>query len=224
MFQDVCPGFFTVEHFCEIFDNSFIGCIVVDGETLRPIGVNQAYCAMLGISRHEFLSIDLSINDSEIDNICNYFRQVAFPSCMKYGHSDPVLFRHVVKATGEMLYLKMQCFMAKSAIMETHHFVILTCSSPAKTGWEQKDDSKAISIDRNGMGEAQLLRQFTKLKLTQTEIKVCLCLLRLKNTKEIADELGISIATVNTHRRNIRVKLGLKGEQKSLYHWLMQHL
>ncbi len=54
--------------------------------------------------------------------------------------------------------------------------------------------------------------------LSPTEIKVCTLLHIQLRSKEIADALYMSVATVNTHRQRIRKKLGLRsGENLNLY-------
>ncbi|WP_138774447.1 LuxR C-terminal-related transcriptional regulator [Desulfohalovibrio reitneri] len=58
------------------------------------------------------------------------------------------------------------------------------------------------------------------LKLTPTEIEVCQYILTKKSTKEIADLLNSSLETIQTHRKNIRKKLDLKGKSTTLYSFL----
>jgi len=55
------------------------------------------------------------------------------------------------------------------------------------------------------------------LKLTHTEIRVCQFILAGHPSKDIAASLNISLETVQTHRKNIRRKLGLHGQSLSLY-------
>ena len=58
------------------------------------------------------------------------------------------------------------------------------------------------------------------LKLTPTEMKICQFVQAGSSTKEIADAMNISIETIQTHRKNIRKKLGLRGRQVNLYTYL----
>ncbi len=54
--------------------------------------------------------------------------------------------------------------------------------------------------------------------LTQTERRVCVYLAMHWRTKEIAQEMGIGERTVETHRQNIRRKLGVpKGKELSAF-------
>jgi DNA-binding CsgD family transcriptional regulator len=58
------------------------------------------------------------------------------------------------------------------------------------------------------------------MKLTRTEMKICQYLQSGYSSKEIADDLNISFETIQTHRKNIRKKLGLHGRKVSLYSFL----
>ncbi|GFM38077.1 LuxR C-terminal-related transcriptional regulator [Desulfovibrio psychrotolerans] len=55
------------------------------------------------------------------------------------------------------------------------------------------------------------------LKLTHMEMKVCQFIRSGHSTKDIADHLNLSVETIQTHRKNIRRKLGLLGSSVSLY-------
>lgn len=56
--------------------------------------------------------------------------------------------------------------------------------------------------------------------LTPTEFKVCEQIRDGHATKEIAENMHLAFETVQTHRKNIRRKLGLKGRKISLYMFL----
>ena len=58
------------------------------------------------------------------------------------------------------------------------------------------------------------------LKLTPTEIQVANLIKQGKDTKEIAAALFMSARTIETHRYNIRIKLGLKGKKLNLRTYL----
>lgn len=51
-----------------------------------------------------------------------------------------------------------------------------------------------------------------KLKLSHRELEVIQLIKAGMKTKEIAEKLGISFYTAETHRKNIKLKAGLKGE------------
>jgi DNA-binding CsgD family transcriptional regulator len=54
------------------------------------------------------------------------------------------------------------------------------------------------------------------LKLTPTEIKISNLVRQGKTTKEIADFLNLSGKTIDSHRRNIRRKLGIRNKKETL--------
>lgn len=59
-------------------------------------------------------------------------------------------------------------------------------------------------------------------KLTPREIEVCKLIRLGSSTKDIADLLNASFETIQTHRKNIRRKLGLQGRGVSLFSFLHQ--
>jgi len=62
------------------------------------------------------------------------------------------------------------------------------------------------------------------LRLSPRELRVCQLIQMGRNGKDISKYLSISFETVQTHRKNIRRKLGLRGKGTSLYHYLRQKL
>ena len=58
------------------------------------------------------------------------------------------------------------------------------------------------------------------LRLTPTETRICQFIQAGKSSKEMASALNISLGTVNTHRKNIRKKLGLMGKDQNLFSFL----
>ena len=55
-----------------------------------------------------------------------------------------------------------------------------------------------------------------QLKLTPTEIQVSNLIRQGRTTKEIASLFNLSVKTIDSHRRNIRNKLGLKNKKENL--------
>ena len=70
-----------------------------------------------------------------------------------------------------------------------------------------------------------LLQQFSNANiiLTPQEMQVASLVKDGKTSKEIADILNITEATVNFHRKNLRIKFGLKNKQTNLRSYLMSH-
>lgn len=58
------------------------------------------------------------------------------------------------------------------------------------------------------------------LRLTRMEMKICQYVQARYSSKEIADVLNISFETIQTHRKNIRKKLGLRSRKISLHTFL----
>jgi PAS domain S-box-containing protein len=55
------------------------------------------------------------------------------------------------------------------------------------------------------------------LRLSRSEIRVCQLIQNGLSGKEIAESMNVSFETIQTHRRNIRKKLGLRGRKVNLY-------
>jgi PAS domain S-box-containing protein len=62
---------------------------------------------------------------------------------------------------------------------------------------------------------------FDHPKLTQSELQIANLIRQGKGSKEIADELALSERTVETHRRNMRNKLGIKDKKTNLRTYLL---
>lgn len=55
------------------------------------------------------------------------------------------------------------------------------------------------------------------LRLTRTELKICRFIQSGCASKDIASEMNLSVETVQSHRKNIRQKLGIKGRKIGLH-------
>jgi len=58
------------------------------------------------------------------------------------------------------------------------------------------------------------------LKLSKTELKICRFIKSGLTGKEICEAMNLSFETVQTHRKNIRKKLGLSGKTVNLHTFL----
>ena len=58
------------------------------------------------------------------------------------------------------------------------------------------------------------------LKLSKTELRICLFLQAGCSSKEICDAMNLAFETIQTHRKNIRRKLGLRGQDVNLHTYL----
>ncbi|WP_045212925.1 LuxR C-terminal-related transcriptional regulator [Desulfonatronovibrio magnus] len=70
------------------------------------------------------------------------------------------------------------------------------------------------------MGNTGVKNNPLLLTLTPSEMKVCHFIQAGKSSKEVAEALNLSVGTINTHRKNIRKKVGLTGSDKSLFQYL----
>lgn len=59
------------------------------------------------------------------------------------------------------------------------------------------------------------------LKLSKTEIRICQFIQAGCSTKDICDAMNLAFETVQTHRKNIRRKLGLRGKTVNLHSYLI---
>jgi DNA-binding CsgD family transcriptional regulator len=85
----------------------------------------------------------------------------------------------------------------------------------------QSKNTEATARKSEGEGHQSRLLKILATRfptLTQTERRVCVYLSLHWRTKEIAQEMGIGERTVETHRQNIRRKLGVpKGKELSAF-------
>jgi len=76
------------------------------------------------------------------------------------------------------------------------------------------DQLMSITEKVNPDAEAKMV------KLSRTELQICNYIKAGLSGKDICDLMNISFETIQTHRKNIRRKLGLKGEKINLYTYL----
>lgn len=93
---------------------------------------------------------------------------------------------------------------------------ILDCITSVAKG--QTYFSKAVQTEKNadtGLGQIS--------ELTPSERKILRLVAQKNSTEEIAEQLYISIRTVEKHRSNIVAKLGLSGQSNSLTTWAIEN-
>lgn len=90
-----------------------------------------------------------------------------------------------------------------------------------------QEQKELLEVLTASLGEiiSPLSRQFvaTELNLTPSEARIANLIKFGKTSKEIAEILSLSIRTIETHRRKIRTKLGLKENKINLQSYLMEH-
>ncbi|WP_147819046.1 helix-turn-helix domain-containing protein [Salidesulfovibrio onnuriiensis] len=87
-----------------------------------------------------------------------------------------------------------------------------------REGYKNLIEEQLVDLADDGSGELdpELLR------LSPREMEVCQLIQVGRSGKDIAEFLNMSFETVQTHRKNIRRKLGLRGSKTSLYKYLRQ--
>ncbi|QJB56644.1 PAS and helix-turn-helix domain-containing protein [Pseudodesulfovibrio sp. zrk46] len=96
---------------------------------------------------------------------------------------------------------------------------ITTSDTPAvREGYKTVIEDQLVDLASESSGEfdSELLR------LSPREMEVCQLIQLGRSGKEIAELLNMSFETVQTHRKNIRKKLGLRGRKASLFTYLRQ--
>ncbi|WP_319466437.1 PAS and helix-turn-helix domain-containing protein [uncultured Pseudodesulfovibrio sp.] len=96
---------------------------------------------------------------------------------------------------------------------------ITTSDTPeVREGYKSIIEDQLVDLANDSSGEfdSELLR------LSPREMEVCQLIQLGRSGKEIAELLSMSFETVQTHRKNIRKKLGLRGRKASLYTYLRQ--
>ena len=108
-------------------------------------------------------------------------------------------------------------------IFNVTEFVLPYLEKIKKTNLDEVQRTYLNSLEKNLNDiTAPVLRGVSTkyLKLTPSEIQVANLVKQSKNTKEIAGTLFMSARTIETHRYNIRIKLGLKGKKLNLRTYL----
>ena len=71
-----------------------------------------------------------------------------------------------------------------------------------------------------GLVSPEAMNGSSLVKLSKTEIEICRYIQQGYSTKEIGNIMNVSHETVQTHRKNIRKKLGLSGKDTNLFSFL----
>lgn len=123
-------------------------------------------------------------------------------------YDDPEIVKKA-KVAGVNAYL------LKDVPSETLIDTIFTATS--KTFNLHQEASKAKASEFNNSFQNQV-------KLTKREKQIIQLIYLSKTTQQIADELCVSVSTIETHRRNIYIKLKVKNVQELLRLGLDQQL
>ena len=89
---------------------------------------------------------------------------------------------------------------------------LLNCLQIVQAGHRYLSDSLFLSEATAGLDKARQLKL-----LTPAELRIAQLVGQFKTSREIAEELGVSIRTVQNHRSHIADKLGLQGSNALLH-------
>jgi DNA-binding CsgD family transcriptional regulator len=114
--------------------------------------------------------------------------------------------------------------MEKNILDNMQHLVAPVLARLAATRLRDRQKDMLASLEER---LSELTRPFMRRlsaiesRLTPQEIEVAALIREGRRSKEIADHLGLSIATVNFHRRNLRRKLDLRNTSTNLRSFLL---
>ncbi|MEL7144947.1 MAG: LuxR C-terminal-related transcriptional regulator [Bacteroidota bacterium] len=84
----------------------------------------------------------------------------------------------------------------------------------------------SIAVSHNNSGEGELVHQqrfnYRDEILSNREIQIVRLLVEGNTSQDVADELSISVKTVNNHRQNILRKLGAKSTSEVIRYAVMR--
>jgi len=105
----------------------------------------------------------------------------------------------------------------REEVLPTVERIVLEDSPLVRQAYRSALEEKIADMVETTQDSASLLGQ-----LTPREMDICRLIQQSWQGRAIAQELGISFETLQTHRKNIRRKLGLKGGPTSLAAFLQQ--
>jgi DNA-binding NarL/FixJ family response regulator len=79
------------------------------------------------------------------------------------------------------------------------------------------DDGRHVAVRELSLQQEGKYLPKELLLLTPRELEVCLCIHRGLLSKQIASNMGITLRSVETHRRNIRKKLRIERKNLAVY-------
>ncbi len=174
-------------------------------------GNGQEVLEQLQLQKIDIAILDINMPAPNGFDLCKIIHD-KYPSCqivmlsMYHDHQ----FVDEILRTGAKAYLlknagKEDIFAALDEIELGHLYV--------------SKDIKRYSIDNTSQKQAEFLKSFS---LTKRELEVVRHIVSGKNSQEIAEILNLSTYTINTHRKNILQKLGLKNSA-ALVKFAMTH-
>ncbi len=184
-----------------------VSCVKADGEafpgevTIRRISMGEAYCLLIiqDMTREKTLEQDLEKQRSKVQDMGITLRTLMDAVDEEKQEVMEALAGRITQEVFPALER-----MVKESSRETresYKTVIMSELSNMVSGTSATVDSHLLS-------------------LTPTELKVCQYIQAGCTTKEIAEMTHSAFDTIQTHRKNIRKKLGLKGKKTTIYGFL----
>lgn len=203
---------------------SFVGWFTYDREFKFVVDINRSACANTGYSRDEILNDSRLLRRLFQNSSFNEFEKKIVASAVLYGYSPPINFI-ITKKDGVFAYVKIQGFSVRDAatgkIYIHCHFVDFTEYTHMMIYLDAIQNGKTSYLKENS--ERRLFeKSLSGYNLTPIELKICWMVRNGLGTRTIARKLKISKTTVFTHRKNIRHKLGLTSQKRSLIEYLIE--
>lgn len=180
-----------------------IKLLLQDQDDLAIVGLCRSSSELLDFIKNTHIDIvllDINLPDQNGIETCKYITK-HYPAVKVIGLSmigESNLIKLMLK-NGALGYLHKNA--GKSEIVKAIHDV--------KSG--QVYISKEMKDILIGIADNNVVNNTPFPKLSSREVQILKMITNEKTTQEIADTLFISFGTVETHRRNIMIKLGVKN-------------
>ena len=182
---------------------------------VAEVGDGAAALEQIRQTGAEIAILDMNMPQQDGLAVLREVRRAGLPTAVIFltMHNDEATFNLALDAGAQGYVLKESAIAEIITCIKTvhagHHYI-----SPALTIYLVKRSQRAAS----SAGETSPVQQ-----LTATERRVLKLLAAYKTSQEIADELCISVRTVNNHRAHIAEKLRLQGSH-ALLKFAVEHL
>ena len=153
------------------------------------------------LTAHVELKEDLEEKQAEVEE-----KDIALKQVLKTVEEDRKEMREQLTSQ-----VKKQMFPALERITSSN-------APEVREGYKNVIEDQLVDMVGNASGEFDP----DLLRLSPREMEVCQLIQLGRSGKEIAQLLNMSFETVQTHRKNIRKKLGLRGQKTSLFTYLRQ--
>lgn len=186
--------------------------VAIDGDgegfpaeaTLRKITFTEYSLFQLilhDLSAHEELMEDLEETQAEVKE-----KEIALKAVIKSVEEDRKEMREQLTSQ------------VKKQMLPALERITTSDAPEVREGYKNVIEDQLVDLanDSSGGFDSDLLR------LSPREMEVCQLIQLGRSGKEIAILLNMSFETVQTHRKNIRKKLGLRGRKASLFTYLRQ--